>query len=234
MDTESGDFGRGFRFDRHIFIACSAREIDRRSPSLCGGPLRQIPSKFSGTHTRLSPSPIASALAALDGAAAAINLAGANIAGHRWTAGYKNLLDASRVAPTRALALLLARLMPRPRVLVCASAVGIYGNRRRRDLQRGVRPGERLFGGGLPKLGTGHRTGNRRRYPGGASAFRRGAFARRGSARADAASLPPRIGRPSRLGPAVDELGRFARRPRRHRVCARNAKPLGAGKRRSP
>jgi uncharacterized protein len=70
-----------------------------------------------------------SALASLEGAVAAINLTGANIAGHRWTASYKDLLIASRVAPTRALALLLARLLPRPRVLVCASAVGIYGNR---------------------------------------------------------------------------------------------------------
>ncbi len=71
----------------------------------------------------------ASALATLDGTAAAIHLAGANIAGHRWTAGYKNLLRASRITPTRTLASLLARLTPRPRVLVCASAVGIYGNR---------------------------------------------------------------------------------------------------------
>ena len=40
-----------------------------------------------------------SALAALDGAAAAINLAGANIAGHRWTASYKNLLRCQPCRP---------------------------------------------------------------------------------------------------------------------------------------
>jgi uncharacterized protein (TIGR01777 family) len=71
----------------------------------------------------------ASALATLDGTTAAIHLAGANIAGHRWTAGYKKVLWTSRVTSTRALASLLARLTPRPRVLVSASAVGIYGNR---------------------------------------------------------------------------------------------------------
>jgi hypothetical protein len=77
----------------------------------------------------------------LDAATAAIHLAGANIAGHRWTAGYKNLLETSRVIPTQALALLLARLTPRPLVLVSASAVGIYGSRGDEVLSERSAPG---------------------------------------------------------------------------------------------
>lgn len=77
----------------------------------------------------------------LDGAAAAIHLAGANIAGRRWTASYKSLLETSRVIPTRALALLLARLTPKPQVLISASAIGIYGNRGDEVLSERSAPG---------------------------------------------------------------------------------------------
>jgi uncharacterized protein len=63
------------------------------------------------------------------GADAVVNLAGASIADGRWTPARKIELRTSRVDTTRALVNALARMNARPRVLVSASAVGIYGNR---------------------------------------------------------------------------------------------------------
>ncbi len=65
----------------------------------------------------------------LDGTTAAVHLSGANISGRRWSSAYKREILESRVKPTHALATLLAGLRPRPSVLVCASAIGIYGGR---------------------------------------------------------------------------------------------------------
>ncbi len=57
-----------------------------------------------------------------------IHLAGENI-GARWTAERKQRIRESRVAGTRLLAEALASLPSRPKVLVCASATGFYGDR---------------------------------------------------------------------------------------------------------
>ena len=65
----------------------------------------------------------------LAGVTGAIHLSGANLSGRRWTEAYKREIVSSRVKPTHALAVMLAGLRPRPSVLVCASAVGIYGGR---------------------------------------------------------------------------------------------------------
>jgi uncharacterized protein (TIGR01777 family) len=63
------------------------------------------------------------------GADAVVNLAGASIAGGRWTAERKALLRTSRIDTMRALVGALAKMNARPSVLVSASAIGIYGNR---------------------------------------------------------------------------------------------------------
>jgi len=63
------------------------------------------------------------------GADAVVNLAGASIAGGRWTAERKLVLRTSRIDTTRALVHALAKMNVRPRVLISASATGIYGNR---------------------------------------------------------------------------------------------------------
>jgi uncharacterized protein len=63
------------------------------------------------------------------GADAVVNLAGASIAGGRWSAERKALLRSSRIDSTRALVDGLAKMNARPSVLVSASAIGIYGNR---------------------------------------------------------------------------------------------------------
>jgi len=60
---------------------------------------------------------------------AVVNLAGASIAGGRWSAARKAELRASRIDTTRALIAALAKMSARPRVLVSASATGFYGNR---------------------------------------------------------------------------------------------------------
>lgn len=77
----------------------------------------------------------------LEGVAAAINLAGENLAGRRWSAEQKKLIFQSRVDTTRTLAAALARLSPVPRVLVNASAVGIYGDRGDEQLDEGATMG---------------------------------------------------------------------------------------------
>jgi hypothetical protein len=65
---------------------------------------------------------------ALDGFDAAIHLAGANVAGRRWTTAYKQEIRASRVRGTRALAGALAAASAPPSVLLSGSAIGWYGD----------------------------------------------------------------------------------------------------------
>jgi uncharacterized protein (TIGR01777 family) len=65
----------------------------------------------------------------LSGVDAAVNLAGENLAAGRWSAARKQRFRQSRIGTTRLLAGTLARLEPRPRVLVNASAIGWYGDR---------------------------------------------------------------------------------------------------------
>ncbi len=67
--------------------------------------------------------------AALEGVDAVIHLAGESIAGGRWTADQKRRILDSRIQGTTLLTETLARLTRPPRVLISASAIGIYGNR---------------------------------------------------------------------------------------------------------
>jgi uncharacterized protein (TIGR01777 family) len=75
------------------------------------------------------------------GADAVVNLAGASIADGRWTPQRKDLLRSSRMDTTRALVQALAKMSARPRVLVSASATGIYGNRGDETLTEASQPG---------------------------------------------------------------------------------------------
>ncbi|WP_417915421.1 TIGR01777 family oxidoreductase [Candidatus Electronema sp. JM] len=60
---------------------------------------------------------------------AVINLAGENIAAGRWTAERKQRMLRSRIASTRLLTEFFAQAEQKPKVLISASAVGIYGDR---------------------------------------------------------------------------------------------------------
>lgn len=73
---------------------------------------------------------------------AAIHLSGANVAGHRWTPAYRRELFESRVATTETLCKMLVSMSRPPGVLVCASAIGIYGNRGNEILSESSRPGQ--------------------------------------------------------------------------------------------
>lgn len=60
---------------------------------------------------------------------AVVHLGGSNIAGGRWSTKVKDELRASRLRSTELLVAAIEAIEPSPRVFVCASAVGIYGDR---------------------------------------------------------------------------------------------------------
>ena len=67
--------------------------------------------------------------AGLEGMDAVVHLAGENVGSGRWTAGRKAAIRDSRVNGTRLLCEALAALSRPPKTLVCASAIGYYGDR---------------------------------------------------------------------------------------------------------
>jgi hypothetical protein len=84
----------------------------------------------SADEVAWSPSATAGGIApgALDGVTAAIHLAGAPIAGRRWTESYKAQIAGSRSQGTRALVAALTAMATPPAVLLSASAIGFYGD----------------------------------------------------------------------------------------------------------
>lgn len=86
--------------------------------------------------------------AGLHGCEAVVHLAGAGIGDHRWTDAYKKELRDSRVLGTAAVAEAVASLDERPRVFVCGSAVGFYGDTGDRAVDESAPPGD----GFLPSL----------------------------------------------------------------------------------
>lgn len=82
--------------------------------------------------------------AALAGADAAVNLAGAGVGDKRWTDAYKEVLRSSRVDSTNTLARAIAAAPAdsRPAVLLNASAVGWYGDTGDRPVEEEAPAGE--------------------------------------------------------------------------------------------
>ncbi|HZT30006.1 MAG TPA: TIGR01777 family oxidoreductase [Bryobacteraceae bacterium] len=76
----------------------------------------------------------------LRGAGAIIHLAGENVA-QRWTDAAKQKIRSSRIDGTRFLVQALSTLSERPQALVCASAIGIYGDRGEEVLTEASAPG---------------------------------------------------------------------------------------------
>jgi uncharacterized protein len=66
--------------------------------------------------------------AALEEVEAVFHLAGEPVAQGRWTEAKKQRIKDSRVLGTRNLVASIGEMLPRPRVLVCASAIGYYGD----------------------------------------------------------------------------------------------------------
>jgi uncharacterized protein len=79
--------------------------------------------------------------ALLENLSAAIHLSGANVAAHRWTAGWKREMTESRVQSTHAIATALSQLNHPPKALLVASAIGFYGNRGDEMLDESSGPG---------------------------------------------------------------------------------------------
>lgn len=77
----------------------------------------------------------------LEGMDVVVHLAGENIS-QRWNAERKKQIRDSRVKGTRALSEALASLQNPPKALVCASAIGYYGNRGNTLLTEESSPGQ--------------------------------------------------------------------------------------------
>lgn len=89
----------------------------------------QITRRESLTSPYIAWDPIRGLIEAekLENLDAVIHLAGANIS-ERWTPAYKKMIASSRIEGTRLLCQSLAKLHQKPRILICASAIGFYGN----------------------------------------------------------------------------------------------------------
>lgn len=84
---------------------------------------------------------------AVSGFDAVIHLAGESIVG-RWTDAKKKAIRATRVLGTQSVATALAQTANKPRVFVCASAIGFYGSRGGEILDEGSPPSQ----GFLPEV----------------------------------------------------------------------------------
>jgi uncharacterized protein (TIGR01777 family) len=84
---------------------------------------------------------------AFEGVDAVVHLAGENII-NRWTPSRKKEIVKSRVESTRQLVTAMQNLEHQPKVVVCASATGFYGDRGEESLDESAEPGE----GFLPDL----------------------------------------------------------------------------------
>lgn len=108
-----------------------------------------LESKDAGQAERIAWDPLANEFdaAGAEGADAVVHLAGASIAGGRWTPARKELLRTSRIDATRHLVGALAKLLRPPRVFVAASAIGYYGSRGDETLTEASASGDDFLAG---------------------------------------------------------------------------------------
>ncbi|HKQ88063.1 MAG TPA: TIGR01777 family oxidoreductase [Candidatus Acidoferrales bacterium] len=85
--------------------------------------------RLEGTGVRWDPRSAIIDAASVEGNEVVVHLSGASIAERRWTPDRKAELRSSRVDTTRVLVDTLLNLRQKPRVFVCASAIGYYGDR---------------------------------------------------------------------------------------------------------
>src|SRR5262245_53817291 len=85
--------------------------------------------------------------AAAEGFDAVVHLAGENVAAGRWSERRRAAIRDSRVVGTRFLAERLAALQRPPKTLVCASAVGFYGDAGDAECREASPPGEGFLAG---------------------------------------------------------------------------------------
>lgn len=106
------------------------------------GTLRRPPKSAGRFDLLWNPPHDWPAAAALEGWDAVVHLAGDNVASGRWTAQKKQRIRDSRVQITQDLAQRLAALQKPPSVLLCASAIGLYGSRGDDVLTESSAPGQ--------------------------------------------------------------------------------------------
>jgi uncharacterized protein (TIGR01777 family) len=105
--------------------------------------LRLVRSKMEGGNDQVYWDPYAEFIESdrIEGVDAVVHLSGENISG-RWTHGKKVRIRESRVQTTNYLSKVIAETDPLPEVLVCASAIGYYGDRGEEMLDEDNAPGE--------------------------------------------------------------------------------------------
>ena len=125
--------------------SCLVRELPRLDPSVHCVKLVRRPAGAATAPDEIPWDPGQGRLESdrLEGADVVLHLAGASIAGRRWSARYKDEILHSRVAGTQTLTQALAGLRQPPRLFLTASAVGYYGNRSPEEsVDEESRPGE--------------------------------------------------------------------------------------------
>ncbi len=115
------------------------------------GPAQNNPARSRESSQAVAPWHGAAQVSRLEGIDAVIHLAGKSIADRRWSAKVKQEISDSRVIKTRQLCEALASLTQPPKTLLCASAIGIYGDRGDAVLSESSRPGS----GFLPDVASG-------------------------------------------------------------------------------
>jgi uncharacterized protein (TIGR01777 family) len=120
---------------------------------LTRNPARAAGRKTAGTgasFARWDPQRVDDELvAALNGADAVVNLAGVAIGGRPWTSGRKRAILQSRLDATGAIVGAMGRLpaADRPKVLVNASGIDIFGDRPEGELSEDSEPGDSFLAG---------------------------------------------------------------------------------------
>lgn len=103
--------------------------------------LTRNPAHVKGPSVAWDPEHAPFPSAALGDVDAIVHLSGEGIAEKRWTDAQKKRIRDSRVVGTRAIAQAIRAAEVKPRVFICASAVGIYGDRGDDELTEESAPG---------------------------------------------------------------------------------------------
>jgi len=122
---------------RELLRHLPAPHVLSRSPEAVGA-ATALPAQCWAWRADREPAPTA----AFEEVEAVFHLAGEPVAQGRWTAAKKQRIADSRVLGTRNLVASIGNMLPRPRVLICASAVGYYGDRGDELLEEGSASGQ--------------------------------------------------------------------------------------------
>jgi len=92
-------------------------------------PLVRYPTGYGAKEIEWSPDRYSIAMSRIEGFDALVHLAGEGIAEGRWTSEKKRLIKESRVKGTKLIAEALTTIDQPPKIFLCASAIGYYGDR---------------------------------------------------------------------------------------------------------